>query len=168
VIKKLKVIIMKQSMIYCVKIWLTTSVLAPLLNNIHGCYNLISNNLSPFHNQQILNLVLFRLLKMIAGDLIFLIPVMAILYYIIQKFVERDVTINKFKLRLAIIATVIIMIQDALIAYCFLNPSEGKDYNRLMLIDSCFNCAITVLVIITSIWLYNFKTVRDSYLIVQE
>jgi len=147
---------MKQALIYSLKAWLTTSLLAPLLITVIR-FILLRNYLtsSDIGNYQIdrqYHRFMLQQLHMVLGGFIFLIPFGFALCYCIFFLNKRQVPCHQYKRYLSITAIVFSLLPDLLSA-CFFSVSV-----RFLIVEgSCY-----LIPALISVWFYNPKPINHK------
>lgn len=146
---------MKYAVIYCLRIWLTLTLLSPLLVSALRWYNAITNNvlLSGVDKSLIYHRIFLKIPSMLWSGAIMYLVVVCGIFITLYLLREKQFSINKLKLCACIVAVLLIAL-PFVIVYFELGDSAGQRivayiYIRALLIDSC--------VAIASVWFYKLK-----------
>ena len=155
---------MKQALIYSLKVWLTTSIVSPiLLTTLHLVFlqrNLALVHINQYDTPRAYHLLISKLPLMVAGNVVLLIPLCVALCYTTVLLEGRQLPVAKYKLYLSIVAVFFApLVPLLLLGYVILVEmaslnTPGYSY------DVTFNPVSTILVALASIWFYKLKPVK--------
>lgn len=146
---------MRYAAIYCLKVWLTMTLLSPVLTLAIWLYNVSGNNvlLKGINKSLIYHRLLSDFLRMLWGSaIIFLVVVCGVLImlYLLK---EKTLSINRLKFYAGIVAIVLVAL-PFVIAYCQLGNSPGQ---RIVAYVYIRNLLIDIPLIIISVWFYKLR-----------
>jgi hypothetical protein len=157
---------MKQALIYSLKAWLTTSIIAPLLITLllfiiaHKYLVLGHIDQAMVHRQYIR--LITRMLYMIAGSLIMWVPLGIALYYTITYLDRKQVLPRLYKWYLSIPGLFAAVLPYVLIL-CYTIAVVKGSYSAIVL-DIAIRSFIYAIVAMASIWLYKLQPVVNELL----
>jgi len=152
----------KQSFIYSFKIWLTTSLLAPIFVTLLHFYFLSVNNLRPFHDPSIYNRELLRLIKALAGGCVLLVPMGLGLYYSVILLNKRLPSLSYIKIYLSVIGIVLANLAYFILLFNVLWTNIESGLRTLTVISIFHAMACYTVAALTSIWFYKLKPVENA------
>jgi hypothetical protein len=143
---------------YSIKVWLTTSIVAPLLISLLRFISLHNYLLSiNCHDQCAIPLYRRFLLKQsgfLVGSLIVLIPLGIVIYYTIIFLKKRQVPFLIYK-RYLIVLGVIVTLFPGLLLICYSTISNIESFYNLRMFET--DSIFYGIVALASIWLYKLK-----------
>jgi len=153
---------MKQAFIYSLKVWLTTSIIAPvlimLLRFVWLRNYLLSVHTDRFETYRQFHRLLLKSLGMVVADLILLIPLAVGFYYTIVFLGKRRVPFYRYKRYLSIVGVIFALLPNALLSVYIMVLNVGDaDLQRLEIRALCVNSSLYVFVAIAGIWFHRFK-----------
>ncbi|TWJ03499.1 hypothetical protein JN11_01045 [Mucilaginibacter frigoritolerans] len=146
---------MKQELTYTLKVWLTSSVLTPILTTALHFYFLSLNNLHPFYDARIYDKELLRLLKSIALIWVGFLPLAVGLYYSIVLLSKKPIGLFCIKAYLSVIGVILATFFEAILLFDML-MSNTNGLIRTVAINAIIQSIIChTLPVVGSIWFYK-------------
>ena len=158
---------MKQPLAYSLKIWLTTSILSPILITFLHFYFLVLNQLNPFHNPKVFHRELLHLITMIEGNWIFMIPLGLGLYYSVMLLNKRSIRLVVIKGYLSIIGVVLAVLPDAVFLFYMIWSNPDSPFITITIIGFTHAMVCYALSVLAGIWFYKLKPHSGSALSIQ-
>jgi ABC-type tungstate transport system substrate-binding protein len=117
---------MKQALIYSLKVWLTTAIVKPVLITAVHYYLLLSNHYNPLHMPRLFHLLTTKLYMMVIGQVVLLVPLGVVLYYSSGYLYNREVNYRYIKLYLSAVGLLMALLPDTLImGYSIIGAKAG-------------------------------------------
>ncbi len=156
---------MKQVVIYSLKVWLTTSVLSPVLITAVHFYFLSLNNYDPFRNAVIYKKELLRLLKSIAGSWIVFLPMALGLYYAVLLLSKRSIKLLYIKACLSVIGVILaVLLEVILLLFYLLSANPDSAAKTITLIITVHLMVCNALSVVVCIWFYKLTPTTNTNL----
>ena len=159
--------VMKPAIIYSLKVWLTTSILTPILITLMHCYFLASNHLNPFHNPKVFHRELLHLITMIEGTCIFMVPLGLGLYYSVILLNKRSIRSVAIKGYLSIIGVTLAVLPDAVFLFYMIWSNPDSPFITITIIGFTHAMVCYALSVLAGIWFYKLKPNPGSALSIQ-
>jgi len=153
---------MKQALIYSSKVWLTSSIISPLLYTALSVCFLFSNHINPFHDPFVYNRLQLRFIKMIEGTWMLMIPLAIGIYYSVLYMSKHLISIFSIKCYLSFIGIIFATLPISILLFEVLYSNENSVERTITITGIFHGMECYALSVLFAIWLYKLRLVKDN------